>query len=498
MANPTDCEANRPLAPRTNAPVRAGAFSFLFGLLLHRIGRSIWTLILLFSFSTSLFVPTANAAPKRGSSSAASPGSWISNEHLSPRNLQRPIRKSTRYIILHTTEGPGAGSIAKLSKNGECNYVIDTDGKVYRIISHNRTAFHAGLSMWNGKTGLDSCSIGIEIVGYHNRDITNAQYASAKRLLAELKRMYKIRDENVLTHSMVAYGNPNHWQKFKHRGRKRCGMLLALPSARARMGLFAKPAYDPDVRAGRLYDADKELSSILYRKTAISAKPTAGLAGNQPPSSAKVPPAPSATSAGSAPVAPPPADNDDVASATRELASASNFIGPGRSAWDIARDAYDASTTIYTFPNGTRKTGTEITNWKSMPAGTKVEIGLCSSENTNEGLLTIGEDGSAQELAGDSMLASSTFYFPEKGPFLCGSELSLATVDALPAGTRMLIGYRVFGPITPHKPVFSLCGPRWCHPDTYYRTKNGHISRGDEIGERTIPEGAYVFVKIDH
>ena len=133
-----------------------------------------------------------------------------------------------------------------------------------------------------------------------------------------------------------------------------------------------------------------------------------------------------------------------------------------------------------------------------MPAGTKVEIGLCSSENTNEGLLTIGEDGSAQELAGDSMLASSTFYFPEKGPFLCGSELSLATVDALPAGTRMLIGYRVFGPITPHKPVFSLCGPRWCHPDTYYRTKNGHISRGDEIGERTIPEGAYVFVKIDH
>lgn len=494
MAKSTNCEANRPTPPRTDSSVRAGDFSSRFGWTTRRIGLFVWISILLFLYPASVFLPNAGAAPKNHKSPGSASSSWISNTHLSPRNLQRPIRKSTRYIILHTTEGPSAGSIAKLSKNGECNYVVDTDGKVFRIISHNRTAFHAGLSMWNGKTGLDSCSIGIEIVGYHNRDITDAQYASIKHLLAELKRMYGIRDENVLTHSMVAYGNPNHWQKYKHRGRKRCGMLLALPSARAKMGLFAKPAYDPDVRAGRLHDADKELSSILYRKTNVAAKttppPAPATKAVQPSSKTPQPPA-----SGSVP--PSPTDNDDVATATRELAGASNVIGPGRSAWDIARDAYDASTTIYTFPNGTRKIGTEISNWKSMPAGTKVEIGLCPSENTNEGLLTIGEDGSAQELAGDSMLASSTFYFPEKGPFLCGSELSLATVDALPAGTRMLIGYKVFGPITPHKPVFSLCGPRWCHSDTYYRSKSGHLSRGDEIGERAIPEGAYVFVKID-
>ena len=32
-------------------------------------------------------------------------------------------------------------------------------------------------------------------------------------------------------------------------------MLLATPAARIRLGLFRRPAYDPDLRAGRLADA---------------------------------------------------------------------------------------------------------------------------------------------------------------------------------------------------------------------------------------------------
>ena len=140
----------------------------------------------------------------------------ISNRY-SPENRNRALRQLTRYIILHTTEGPARGSLAKVRRNGECHYFVGLDGQVYRVIHRNRVALHAGRSMWQGKTDLDQCSLGIEVVGYHNRDINAAQYRALKDLLADLQRIYKIPDDRVLTHSMVAYGAPNQWHARSHR-----------------------------------------------------------------------------------------------------------------------------------------------------------------------------------------------------------------------------------------------------------------------------------------
>ena len=412
----------------------------------------------------------------------------VFSQYRSPRNAQRPLRKSTLFIILHTTEGAAKGSLEKLSANGECHYVVDTGGAIYSIVDKGRVAYHAGLSMWEGRTGLDSCSVGIEIVGRHDRDITAAQYASLKKLVAELKTTYRIPDQRVLTHSMVAYGNPNHWHKSRHRGRKRCGMMLASPSARAKLGLSPGPAFDPDVKAGRLKDADPELSRILYRKSAAVAasagtKPSGGAAPgpSAPPSPAPPKPAP-----------PPPPK------ATAE----SNVIGPKRSAWDIARDRYDDATTVYTFPNGTRKTGAEISakEWRAMPAGTIVEVDAAGTapENGNEGLLTIGSDGTAAELAGDAVASPSTFYFPPRKDYRAGSTMSLTRIDALPSGTRMLVGYKVAGPVSAKRPAFLLCGVAWNRGDTYYWDPAARTIRsGDEIEERNIPKGAMVFFRKD-
>jgi len=80
----------------------------------------------------------------------------------------------------------------------------------------------------------------------------------------DLKAMYRIQDHCVVCHSHVAYGAPNKWHKFKHRGRKRCGMLFAMPSVRRQLGLAARPAFDPDTRAGRLRNADEYLRKVLY------------------------------------------------------------------------------------------------------------------------------------------------------------------------------------------------------------------------------------------
>lgn len=89
---------------------------------------------------------------------------------------------------------------------------------------------------------------GVQLSG---KPLNAAQNTALAALIGELKYIYKIADHNVLAHSNVAYGAPNEWQKRSHRGRKRCGMLFMTSTVRARLGLKARVAYDPDVRAGR-------------------------------------------------------------------------------------------------------------------------------------------------------------------------------------------------------------------------------------------------------
>ena len=188
----------------------------------------------------------------------------LDNSSYSARNRERLLRRQTNFIILHTTEAPTESSLNKLSANGECHYLIDPYGRIYRIIDSRRVAYHAGVSMWNGRVDIDEYSIGIEMVGSHDRNLSVQQYKSLSALLRELKLQYKIPDERVMPHSMVAYGNPNQWQKRNHRGRKRCGMLFAQSNVRAKLGLKSRQGSDPDLRAGRLVVADSYLQSVLF------------------------------------------------------------------------------------------------------------------------------------------------------------------------------------------------------------------------------------------
>jgi len=204
--------------------------------------------------------------------------------YRSPRNPERKVRTSTELIVLHTTEAPARSSLNKVSDRGECHYCVTEEGTVYAIVDRDREAFHAGRSMWKGKEDVDKFSIGIECVGYHNKAMPSVQVTAIAKLVKELQKMYRIPDECVVCHSHVAYGSPNKWHKSKHRGRKRCGMLFSMPSMRQRLGLKSKPAYDPDVRARRLVQADPYLAQVLYgrvdtMKGAVAAAPAESSSG---------------------------------------------------------------------------------------------------------------------------------------------------------------------------------------------------------------------------
>ena len=191
----------------------------------------------------------------------------ISNRYRSPRNPERKVRASTELIVLHTTEAPARSSLNKLSDRGEAHFCVTEEGSVYAIVDRDREAFHAGRSMWNGKEDVDKFSIGIECVGYHDKPMSSVQLTAIRDLVKYLQKMYRIPDERVVCHSHVAYGSPNKWQKKRHRGRKRCGMLFAMPSVRRILQLKARPAFDADTRKGRLVVGDPYLQGVLYGKT---------------------------------------------------------------------------------------------------------------------------------------------------------------------------------------------------------------------------------------
>lgn len=374
-------------------------------------------------------------------------------DHYSPWNRKRAPRRETRYILLHTTEGPAKGSLEKLHRYGEAHYMVDPGGVVYRLIDRRRVAMHAGRSMWEGLTGLDDYAIGIEVVGYHNRDITRAQIAALRELLQQLKGIYKIPDERIIPHSMVAYGAPNRWHRRSHRGRKRCGMQFADRSLREKLGLRRQPLFDPDVKAGRLVNADPYLALALF-----------GTAREQTTASAHF-------------------DGD-----------AAMVIAPGRSAWDIARDQYRSSDTRYRFPDGKELRGDQVTNWKAMPPGTRVMLPATSRENEEEKLLEIGgENGGIGDLAGDEALASTTIYFLKDGRVRQGSEMSREQVDGLPAGTRILVGYVHGGYVTAKRSAFDICGAKWNAPTTFYRFSDGRVLTGEQVTENGIPPMTMVF-----
>ncbi len=174
------------------------------------------------------------------------------------------MRSSTDFIVLHTTEAPARSSLNKVSERGECHYCVTEDGTVYRIVDRDREAFHAGRSMWNAREDMDKYTIGIECVGYHNKPMSLIQLYAIRDLVKELKAMYRLTDEKVVTHSQIAYGAPNKWHKKRHRGRKRCAMLFAMPSVRRILNLKKRMASDPDVRAKRLVVGDPYLHKVLY------------------------------------------------------------------------------------------------------------------------------------------------------------------------------------------------------------------------------------------
>ena len=184
-------------------------------------------------------------------------------------------------------------------------------------------------------------------------------------------------------------------------------------------------------------------------------------------------------------------------------AKADNVIGPGRSAWDIAKNAYNAASTVYILPDGTRKTGNEITDWKSLRKGTQVIVASIDGDAGTNGLFTAATVALAGEaakglidtLVGDNWNATNTFYITPSGAYFNGSELTKDRFAAFEEGTKVLAGYRTAGPLTAGTVLWNIAGSAWNSPDTYYLYPNGTLQTGDKVNAAKLPLNTLVFLK---
>ena len=392
----------------------------------------------------------------------------ISDSYRSPRNPERRIRPATRLIVLHTTEAHAKSALNKLSERGEAHYCLTEDGTAYRIIDRDRVAFHAGRSMWNGKEDCDEYAVGIEVVGFHDKPMPLKQLKGLRELVANLKKIYNLSDAQVICHSHVAYGAPNKWQKRRHRGRKRCGMLFAMWSVRTRIGLKTRPALDPDVKAGRLIQADPYLAGVLYGKTDTMAAHyaggkdvasekkgfLAGLGGLFGLGGDKTPPKPTAKASPPKPVAKKPAAKKPDAkkpeakdSAPQEIKRPEPTPGSFREkAKLVAKQPNAAQAEMKADVQATERATTSPGNWYLLPNGT---------------------------------------YFKDN---------RLPKGIKLPPATKKLIGYRMGGPLGHGVSAYAVAGKAWNAIGTYY-VMDGKVYDGESLKPSDIKAGARVFFK---
>ena len=115
-------------------------------------------------------------------------------------------------LVLHYTgmkTGPEAldrlrDPEAKVSSH----YLVEEDGRVFRLVAEERRAWHAGVSFWRGRRNVNGDSIGIEIVNpgheFGYRPFPEPQVESVIALVADIRTRWDIEDRDIVGHSDIA------------------------------------------------------------------------------------------------------------------------------------------------------------------------------------------------------------------------------------------------------------------------------------------------------
>ena len=120
--------------------------------------------------------------------------------------------KSIKLLVIHYTgmqsERESIIRLCNPKYRVSSHFVINQNGKIYRLVQDDQTAWHAGKSCWGKYKNLNKNSIGIELVNKgHEFDYTNfkkKQLSSLIKICKILIKKYKIKKRNIVGHSDIS------------------------------------------------------------------------------------------------------------------------------------------------------------------------------------------------------------------------------------------------------------------------------------------------------
>ncbi len=145
----------------------------------------------------------------RRAGSTDHPGAaWRGSPNFSERRTERP----PWILLLHYTgmeTGQGAEDwLCSTESQVSSHYIVHEDGSVIQMVREADRAWHAGLSVWQGETDINSASIGIEIVNpghsFGLPDYPDVQIEALASLCRDICARTGIQPRHVLAHSDVA------------------------------------------------------------------------------------------------------------------------------------------------------------------------------------------------------------------------------------------------------------------------------------------------------
>ena len=160
----------------------------------------------------------------------------------SPNHARRGEPARIDMMVLHYTGMANAAAaldrLCDPAARVSAHYLVEENGTIWRLVSDERRAFHAGRSCWAGENDLNHVSIGIEIVnpghewGY--RPFPEEHMTAVERLCHDLVLRYPIPRHRIVGHSDVAPDRKSD-----------PGELFDWPGlARSGIGIWPQPAPD--------------------------------------------------------------------------------------------------------------------------------------------------------------------------------------------------------------------------------------------------------------
>ena len=136
----------------------------------------------------------------------------ISNFYSPNFSKKKRPNNAIKIIIIHYTgmqsERESMIRLCNPRSKVSSHFVINQNGKIYRLVQDNQIAWHAGKSCWAQYKNLNKNSIGIELVNKgHQFGYTNfkkKQLSSLTKICKSLIKKYKIKKKNVIGHSDVS------------------------------------------------------------------------------------------------------------------------------------------------------------------------------------------------------------------------------------------------------------------------------------------------------